>query len=422
MSEPAAFVAIELAGATRPVGRLWAGGAGRSERASFEFDSAWIADPVHHALGPALPATRGAFHSGVGRAMFGALGDSAPDRWGRKLITRNEAYRARQAGQSPRAPREIDFLLGATDLVRQGALRFSLTADGPYVAEGAANQVPPVVELRELLAAVRVFEDDPDSVEADDAVRLLLAPGSSLGGARPKASVRDSDGTLAIAKFPQSDDTLDVVRWEAVMLSLARKSGIPVAPARIEMAGETATLLVRRFDRAAGMRIPFLSAKSLLDAKDGEQRSYVEIADALRQVASHASAELQQLWRRLAFNILASNFDDHLRNHAVVYDGAGWRLSPAYDLNPVPAHVKPRYLATAITVDEDTTASIELAVAAAEEFLITRGEAASIAADIAESIATWRAEAARAGLKAGDMEQMETAFEHPDAARARSWK
>ena len=422
MSEPAAYVAIDLAGATRPVGRLWTSGAGRGERASFEFDPAWIADPVHHALGPALPPTRGAFRSGEGRALFGALGDSAPDGWGRELVTRDEARRARQAGQAPRAPGEIDFLLGATDVLRRGALRFSLTEGGPYVAEGDANQVPTVADLRELLAAAGALEDDADSVAADDAVRLLLASGSSLGGARPKASVRDGDGTLAIAKFPQRDDTFDVVRWEAVMLSLARKAGIPVASARIEMAGETATLLVRRFDRAGVMRIPFLSAMCLIDATDGERRSYVEIADALRQVTIHASTELPQLWRRLAFNILASNFDDHLRNHAVVYDGAGWRLSPAYDLNPVPAHLSPRQLATAITLDEDTTASIELAVEAAEEFLLTHDEATSIAADVAESIATWRAEAARAGVKAGDIDQMETAFEHPDAYTARSWK
>lgn len=422
MTDPAAFIAIELNGATRPVGRLWTSGIGRAERATLEFAPSWLADPLHHALGPVLPPTRGAFHTGEGRAIFGALGDSAPDRWGRRLMARNAARRARDAGETPRALREIDFLLGVTDFVRQGALRFSLTEGGPYVAEGNADQVPPLLDIRELLAAARALDDDPDSVEAEHAVRLLLAPGSSLGGARPKASVRDRDGALAIAKFPKGDDEVDVVRWEAVMLTLAERAGVSVAEGRVELAGESAVLVVRRFDREGEARIPFISAMSLLDAKDSEQRSYVEIADALRRVASHASLELPRLWRRLAFNILASNFDDHLRNHAVMYDGAGWSLSPAYDLNPVPAHVKPRQLSTAINLDEDTGASIELAVEAAEEFLLERDAAKSIAAEVADGIAGWRGAAARVGLHRKAIDQMESAFEHTEARTARAWK
>lgn len=353
--------------------------------------------------------------------MFGALGDSAPDRWGRRLITRNEARRARELGQTPRAPREIDFLLGVTDLVRQGALRFTKTSDGPFIAEDGPNHVPPLINLGELLAAARALDDDPDSVEADNAVRLLLAPGSSLGGARPKASVRDRDGALAIAKFPEKTDTVDAVRWEMVMLTLAERAGISVPGARIEMVGDTPVLLVRRFDREGDTRVPFLSAMSLLDAKDGETRSYVEIGDAVRRVASRASTDGPQLWRRVAFNILASNFDDHLRNHAVIYDEIGWRLSPAYDLNPVPRSVKDRLLSTAINIDEDTTASIELAIEAADEFLLSRDEARAIAGLVAKSIALWRGDAGRAGISAGEMERMESAFEHPEAKQARHW-
>ena len=187
MSGPTAFVHMDLAGGTRLVGRLWITAEKKKESASFEFDPGWIADPVRFALGPGLRATAGSFHSGEGRAMFGALGDSAPDRWGRRLIARNEARRAREMGQMPRAPREIDFLLGVTDVVRQGALRFTRTADGPFVAEDGPDQIPPLIKLGELLAAADAFERDPDSTDADNAVRLLLAPGSSLGGARPKA-------------------------------------------------------------------------------------------------------------------------------------------------------------------------------------------------------------------------------------------
>ena len=422
MSEPAAFVAIDLAGTTRPIGRLWTSGAGVGERASFELDPTWLAEPVHYALGPVIPPARRAFHSGEGRGIFGALGDSAPDRWGRTLITQAEAQRARKSGEPPRSPREIEFLLGATDLVRQGALRFSVTEGGPYLADHGTNPAPPLANLGSLLAAALVIEDYPDSTEAGDAVRLLLAPGSSLGGARPKASVSDRDGALAIAKFPKSGDPVDVVRWEAVMLSLAKRAGIPVAVARIELAGDRPVLVVRRFDRDAGARIPFLSARSLLAAGERERRSYVEMADALRRIASHASAELPQLWRRMAFNILASNFDDHLRNHGVIFDGAGWRLSPAYDLNPEPQQAGPRQLATPIAVDGDRTASIELAVEAAAEFRLTRDEARSIAADVAESGATWRDLATRAGLNGAELEQMATAFEHSEAASARRWK
>ena len=421
MSDPAAFVHIDLAGFVRPVGRLWIRAARGKENATFEFDPMWIADPVHHALGSALPPTRGAFHSGDGRAMFGPLGDSAPDRWGRRLIARNEARRAREGGRTPRVPREIDFLLGVSDISRQGAIRFTTAANGPFVAESGPNEVPPLASLGELLAAARAFEDDPNSVEADSAVQLLLAPGSSLGGARPKASVRERDGALAIAKFPEASDRSDVVRWEMVMLTLAERAGIVVSKARVEMVGGTPVLLVRRFDRDGGARVPFLSAMSLLDAQDGDTRSYVEIADAVRRIASRASVAGPQLWRRLAFNILASNFDDHLRNHAVLYDGNGWRISPAYDLNPVPRSMKDRVLSTAVTIDGDTTASIELAIQAAEEFLLTRDDARTIAGEVARSIAPWRDEAARAGIGAGELDRMETAFEHPEAALSRRW-
>jgi serine/threonine-protein kinase HipA len=252
-------------------------------------------------------------------------------------------------------------------------------------------------------------------------VRLLLAPASSLGGARPKASVRDRDGALAIAKFPDKADTVDVIRWERVMLELAVRAGITASESRLEPVGESVVLVVRRFDRCGDARVPFLSAMSLLDAADGDQRSYVEIFDALRQIASEPVTDGAQLWRRLAFNILASNFDDHLRNHAVVYDGTAWRLSPAYDLNPVPAHVKLRELATAINVDGDTTASIQLALAAAPEFLLKEGKARAIAAEVEVALRAWRSVAEAFGVAHNEIGQVASAFEHEDATIAKSW-
>lgn len=425
MTAASVLVYLELDGDTRPVGRLWARRDRNREGASFEFDRRWLADPVHHALGPALPPTVGAFHTGEGRALFGALGDSAPDRWGRRLIARNEARRARMDCTAPRAPREIDYLLGVTDFVRQGALRFRSTPDGPFLApvggEDGRTHVPPLVELPALLNAANALSVDRDSVEADDAVQLLLAPGSSLGGARPKASVRDSDGALAIAKFPDAADDIDIIRWERVTLALAEQAEITVPAARLEQVGDAAVLLVRRFDRHGDNRVPFLSAMSLLDAADGDHRSYVEIFDALRRIASQPKADGAQLWRRLAFNILASNFDDHLRNHAVLYDGVAWRLSPAYDLNPVPAFVRPRELTTAINVDADATASIELAVDAAPEFLLSQAEARKIAAHVAAVVSKWRSTAAVHGLSKAEMDRMDSAFEHDDVVLARSW-
>jgi serine/threonine-protein kinase HipA len=422
MSEPSAYVDMELEGKTRPVGRLWAHRDRGGERASFEFDASWLADPVHHALGPALPPKAGAFHTGQGRALFGALGDSAPDRWGRRLIARNEARRARVEGKTPRVPREIDFLLGVSDVVRQGALRFRATSTGPFVSPGDAAQVPPLVDLPALLTAANTLADDSTSVEADNAVLLLLAPGSSLGGARPKASVRDRDGALAIAKFPERSDEGDVIRWERATLLLAERAGIGVPRARLEAVGASVVLLVTRFDRRGLARVPFLSALSLLDAADGDQRSYVEIFDALRRVASRATLDGPELWRRLAFNILVSNFDDHLRNHAVLYDGAGWRLTPAYDLNPVPAHVRLRELSTPIDVDGDPTASLELAVAAAPEFLLKAPQARAIAADVARVTATWSEVAIEVGLGAGEIDRMASAFEHAELERALRWR
>ncbi len=422
MSEPAAHVYIDLAGKARIVGRLWAHRDRAGERASFEFDAGWLADPLHYALGPAVPAAAGAFHTAQGRALFGALGDSAPDRWGRRLITRNEARRARAEGKTPRAPREIDFLLGVTDFVRQGALRFRATPNGSFIAADDDAHVPPLVDLPVLLSAANALADDSDSDEVDNAVRLLLAPGSSLGGARPKASVRDRDGALAIAKFPERSDDVDVIRWERVMLALAADAGIGVCDARLEHAGESVVLLVRRFDRRGVERVPFLSAMSLLDAADGEPHSYVEIFDALRQIGSQAATDGPQLWRRLTFNILASNFDDHLRNHAIMYDGAGWRLTPAYDLNPVPAHIKPRELTTAINIDGDPTASIDFAIEAAPEFLLKKEDARRIAGDMARVVATWRNVARQFDIRVGEIDRMATAFEHEDAARAQRWR
>jgi serine/threonine-protein kinase HipA len=416
VSDPAAYVYLDLAGVPRLVGRLWvAASRERAENATFKYDTSWLISRERFAIEPALTLDPAPFHAGAGAPLFGAIGDSAPDRWGRTLIARAERHRASAAATSPRSLREIDYLLGVTDEVRQGALRFSRTEGGEFVAQSHPDAVPPLLTLGALLGASdRVIEN----AESSDDLKLLLAEGSSLGGARPKASVRDRDGGLLIAKFPARVDDVDVVRWEAVALDLARRAGVDVPNARLELVMGRAVLLIRRFDRDGAVRIPFLSAMSMLGAVDRERRSYLEIADVLRQHGAATADDLSRLWRRMVFNVLISNTDDHLRNHGFLYTGlAGWRLSPAYDLNPVPTDVRPRELATTINLD-DPTASLSLALGVAADFGLKATPAAHIARFVADAVGQWRDVAAEHGVSGSEINRMASAFEHQDLTAA----
>lgn len=405
------WVYIDLDCAPILVGRLWTRVRQGRESASFQYDDGWLQHPARFALEPALTLGDAAHHTTAGKALFRALGDSAPDRWGRELMGRAERRAAREEGRTARTLHEIDYLLRVDDRARQGALRFSETRGGPFVSTSEHDPVPPLVELPRLLAASDSVLGDDDSYEL---LQLLLAPGSSLGGARPKASILDVAGNLAIAKFPKHDDDYDVVRWEAVALSLAARAGIEASAWRLENLDGRSVLIVRRFDRIGDERIPFLSAMSMIGAEDLEMRSYLEIADALRQHGANAANDLQALWRRIVFSILISNTDDHLRNHGFLYSGHdGWRLSPAYDINPVPIDIKPRYLTTAIDLD-DTTASIELALHVAEYFMVDDDQARAIAKDVARVVSEWRTMAAALGLSPAEIDRMSTAFEHDD--------
>src|SRR5271165_6568927 len=258
---------VDLHGAPHLAGRLWMRTRRDRESATFEYDKNWLAHPERFSLEPALKLGPGPFHTPSDKPLFGAIGDSAPDRWGRVLMRRAERRRAERAGQTPRTVKEIDFLLLVDDEARQGALRFAEREGGPFLADQAPTKIPPLIDLPRLLSAAEHVVDDKDS---DEDLRLLLAPGSSLGGARPKASVRDRDGHLAIAKFPSKGDEVNAVLWEAVALTLAAKAGIPVPAWRLETVARKPVLLLRRFDRRQGTRLPFVSAMSMLDAKDGE--------------------------------------------------------------------------------------------------------------------------------------------------------
>ena len=411
-----ALVYVDLDGTPHLMGRLWARVRKQQESATFEYDEGWLRNPARFSLEPALQLGPGPFHTAADMPMFGAIGDSAPDRWGRTLMRRMERRRAEREGSAPRTLQEIDYLLLVDDEARLGALRFAERAGGPFLGEEGAKRIPPLVELPKLLSAAEHVMEDKDTEED---LRLLFAPGSSLGGARPKASVIENDGRLAIAKFPRKDDETNTVLWEGVALALAKKSGITVPENRVEIVADKPVLLLRRFDRDGNRRIPFLSAMSVLGSKDNETRSYLEIVDALRQHGAAPKADMEVLWRRLVFNILISNTDDHLRNHGFLYAGQdGWRLSPAYDLNPVPTDIKARILSTAINED-DNTASFPLAMDVAEYFELDAYKTREIAAQVGKTVSQWRAEAARHGLTKAEIDRMASAFEHEDLELAK---
>jgi len=342
-----------------------------------------------------LNLTEGAQHTD--KALFGAIGDSAPDRWGRVLM--------RRANTTGRTLSEMDYLIGVNDETRQGALRFSDNVDGPYLADSTEKPIPPLIKLGELLSAAEKFMDDSESAEE---LRMLLAPGSSLGSARPKASVLDKDNHLAIAKFPRKDDETDVVRWEAVALTLAKMAGINVTEWQLETIAGKHTLIVKRFDRKDGKRIPFLSAMSMLGAadNDGLIHSYVEIANALVQHGAQPDKDLEELWRRMVFGIMVSNIDDHLRNHGFLYSGAGWVLSPAYDINP---NNEKTVFATSI---DNTGAqnTIELALKAARGFRLPIARAQEILEEIKTAVSEWRNVAKQYGISEQSIKIMAPAF------------
>jgi serine/threonine-protein kinase HipA len=411
------LVYVDLQNEPRFVGRLWTLVRQGRESATFEYDQQWLTSPLRFSLEPALHLGAGPQHTAVDQVIFGALGDSAPDRWGRTLMRYAERRRAGTEGRPPRALNESDYLLLVDDEARQGALRFALKPGGPFLAESEGVRIPPVMELPRLLSAADHVESETDT---DEELRLLLAPGSSLGGARPKVAVRESDGRLAIAKFPHRNDPFDVELWEAVALALAEKAGISVPAWRVELIAGKPVLLLNRFDRIGQQRIPFLSAMSMLAARDHQPRSYLEIADSLRQFGASPDGDIQQLWRRIVFNVLISNTDDHLRNHGFLYEGgAGWRLAPAYDLNPVPVEIKSRMLSTSISFDSPE-ASLALALEVAEEFGLKSNQAKAVTKEVAAAVTQWRQTARRMGIPEKAMPKMASAFEHSDLEMARA--
>lgn len=411
-------VHISLGEETHRVGTLYRQAARERESVTFHYHASWLAHPARFSLEPSLAVGAGAFHPGAGREMFGSIGDSAPDTWGRQLMQRAERRAADAERRAARTLHEADFLLGVTDVSRLGALRFKCPSNEDFQRPIGAG-VPGFVNLGRLLESAGRIERGE---ETDEDLAMIFAPGSSLGGARPKASVMDAYGRLAIAKFPKDTDAYSVETWESIALTLAGRARINTSEHALQTVGDRPVLISWRFDRAGGARIPFLSAMSMLQARDGERASYPEIVDEIARHGAQAGVDSAELFRRMVLNILISNVDDHLRNHGFLWQGqGGWKLSPAYDLNPMPTDLKARILSTNISLDE-ATCSIDLAVEQAGLFGMSQAQGKIIAAEVAAAVKSWRDVAAAVGQSQRQIDRMESAFEHTDLEKALGWQ
>ena len=385
----------------------------RGQSMTFEYDRDYLADSRAYALDPALLLGTGVFQPPAGAQIFNAFSDSAPDRWGQDLMRRQEEQRARKERVASRRLGPADFLLGTRDDLRQGALRFRDPPTRRYYAD-TRQGVPALVDLGHLLSESERLAEGGD---ADADVKDLIAAGSSLGGARPKAAVRLPGGELAIAKFPRSgSDEWDVATWEMVENDLAHRSGISVASAQLLAVGNRKVIVVKRFDRQDGRRVGFASALTMLQAADRVPRSYTDLAEVIEAESNDPDRDLEELFRRLVFSILTSNTDDHLRNHGFLRRGIGWDLAPAYDMNPNPQHLG--RLTTA--VDRDASrAHVEVALSVAFAFrLRTTQEASRVIGEVERGTREWRKVASNYGIDGREIDLMARAFETEQRAVA----
>jgi len=408
------------------VGTLHYDTQGRRENAAFEYSAEWLAAKDHHALEPSLPLVAGPqFHKQIadGSVFHAVISDCEPDGWGRQIIRRDHAKRrqeAREAGDDvdPSALNTLDFLLAVDDSSRVGALRFQ---DEKGIFQRALEQgrrtAPPLIELSALLAASRAVETHSETA-AD--LAYLRGRGTSLGGLRPKCTVIDDDGHLAIGKFPSVSDERAVTKGEVLALHLAKNAGITAAEARLVDSDGSSVALIRRFDRDGDRRILFVSSATMMsvERRDGEDHSYTEIVDAIRVHCAHAQADIDELWRRIAFSVLITNIDDHLLNHGFLYEcGELWRLSPAFDLNPSPERI--REFKTWISEDAGPAATIDGLMTVVPYFKIPLKRAKAILAEVERAVATWRETGLSIGMTEQELDQFADAFEHAERAAAR---
>lgn len=379
---------------------------------SFEYDEEWLRQSkVHCSIDPDLAPYRGRQYAPAGRELFGVFSDSCPDRWGRLLMNRREAIQARKEARKPRKLAEADYLLGVYDDARMGALRFSVEKGGVFLANDQELATPPWTTLRELETASLAFENDESGLE-EKWLKQLLAPGSSLGGARPKATVKDPDGNLWIGKFPSRHDTHDTGKWEMVVHDLASKCGLNVPDARLEQFSEYgSTYLVKRFDRNRKRRIHFSSAMTVLGKTDGasalDGTGYLDLADFIKTNGAAPKEDLLELWKRIVFNMSISNTDDHLRNHGFLLSEKGWRLSPLYDVNPC---IYGNMLSLNIN-ENDNTMDYALALETAPYYGIKKQKGNQLIKEISGTVRdNWRIIARQYGISRSAMEYMSPAF------------
>jgi serine/threonine-protein kinase HipA len=400
---------------------------GRRESAAFEYGAGWLGDPARFALGPPLPLQAGPqFHrkSKEGSLFPAAIADTEPDGWARRVIIRDHIKRRqelRREGKEEEAQplNALDYLLAVDDFSRVGALRFR-DENGVFqrAQEEGRRTAPPLIELGHLLSASRAVEANKETA-AD--LAYLRGRGTSLGGMRPKCTIIDDDGALSIGKFPSIADERAVTKGEVLALTLARKAGINAAAARIVQSEDLPVALIRRFDRQAnGHRLMYISAATMLgvEVTEPEEHAYTEIVDAIRIHGADAQADIEELWRRIAFTILITNVDDHLRNHGFLHeDREFWRLSPAFDINPSPERV--RELKTWISEDAGPDMTIDALMSVIAYFRITNVRAREILSAVAHSVESWRTTGQSIGMSDEELEPFVDAFEHAERSAAK---
>ena len=376
----------------------------------FEYDKDWLKSDQVFLLDPEIGLYSGTQYPD-NKDNFGVFMDSIPDTWGRRLMLRRASQIAMTKGESTPKLYEIDFLLGVHDTSRMGALRFKLNPAGPFLDDNKDNPTPPITHLRELQASIKLYEDDEGGKNGNDWIPMLFAPGSSLGGARPKANVIDMDGHLCIAKFPSKSDTVDKAAWEYLAYKLGCKAGIGMPVCTIEkVKGPYHTFLSRRFDREGTKRIHFSSAMTMTKNSEDSIRdgspSYLEIAEFIQTNGSNIEEDLHQLWRRIIFNMAISNTDDHFRNHGFILNNKGWRLSPAYDVNP---SIDKSGLA--LNVDMDNNAlDFNLAVSVGHFFQLKEYQMSQTIKQVTNVVEGWRDMASSIGISRREQEEMAPAF------------
>lgn len=381
---------------------------------SFKYNSRWLESSQSHSLDPSLQLLEGTQYAPQAQENFSIFLDSSPDRWGRFLMDRREAQLAREENRPPRKLLESDYLLGVYDEHRMGALRFKTDTEGPFLDNNKAYASPPWASLRELEHASLELEknDAENNPHYAKWLKMLIAPGGSLGGARPKASIIDPHKHLWIAKFPSGNDDNDIGAWEFVVYKLAKRAKVIMAEAKTaKFNSHHHTFLSKRFDRTeSGERIHFASAMTLLQRSDGDDAmkgaSYLELAEFILQHGAQPIEDLEQLWRRIVFSICISNTDDHLRNHGFLLQSKGWVLSPAFDINPVASGDGLK-----LNISEsDNSQNLLLAKEIAEYFRVKSERADKIIHEIVNAVKDWRKEASAFGISTREQERMARAF------------